>query len=134
MDIVHRFDLKTPAPVSAVSFGTDDTLAVGSGEYFPPLRQSAARSRFARVDDGTVRVYTLPSANVVKAIRGLGHDVASVVWLNGPSDGDNGTLWIASGPRAHRFALQSDKMILGAADASETLELGEDEEDVLNEV
>ena len=91
-------------------------------------------SRFARVDDGTVRVYTLPSANVVKAIRGLGHDVSSVVWLHSPSDSDSGSLWVASGSKAHRFALQSEKMILSAADASGILELGEDEEDVLNEV
>lgn len=44
MDFVHRFDLKTPAPVSAVSFGTDDTLAVGSGEHFPPSIQFVAHT------------------------------------------------------------------------------------------
>lgn len=133
MDFVHRFDLKTPAPVSAISFGTDDALAVGSGG---PLSFSGkvCGSCFARVDDGTVRVYTLPSASVVKAVRGLGHDVSSVVWLHSPSDDDPGTLWVASGNNAHRFALQSENMILGAADATTMLELGEDEEDVLNEV
>ena len=85
-------------------------------------------------DDGTVRFYTLPSPNVTKAIRGLEHDVSSIVWLQSPSESDAGAIWVASGPKAHRFVLQSDKMILMVADASTSLELGEDEEDVLNEV
>ncbi|OBZ69354.1 hypothetical protein A0H81_10778 [Grifola frondosa] len=64
--------------------------------------------------DGTARWYNLPSPKVVHAIKSLGDEVHL-------------------GRRAFVFAASSPKMICTAEDATLVLDLGEDDEDVLNE-
>jgi WD40 repeat protein len=107
-----RQTLKTPTPISC--------LAKGFSDHF-----------FAGSDDGSVRVYNQETLKVVKAIRGLG-EVSSVVCML-HNAGDLGDMWVASDRHALRFAMDTEKMILGKADAILTLELGADD-DMLNEL
>ncbi|GJE90788.1 WD40 repeat-like protein [Phanerochaete sordida] len=109
-----QFELNTPAAVSTVSFGPSNSLAVGS-------------------DDGSVRIYELPAPKVAKAVRGLGQDVASVCWVQ-PKSADRAALWVGSGPVAYLFDLASTKLVLQPADAVRRVRLGEDDEDVVNEL
>ncbi|KAI0345343.1 hypothetical protein BDW22DRAFT_1427012 [Trametopsis cervina] len=115
MTYSYQFTLKVPAPVGSVSFA-GGSLAVGS-------------------DDGTLRFYELPSTRVTKAIRGFKHDISSVQWMqNGSTGQDPAQVWVASGPTAYAFKLDPLKMILSESDASAKQTLGEDDEDVLNEL
>lgn len=109
----YRQTLKTPAPISC--------LAEGSSGHF-----------FAGSDDGSVRVYNQETLKVVKAIRGLG-EVSSVVCMAYYSAGGLGDIWVASNRHALRFTMDTEKMILAKADATLTLELGAENDDVLNE-
>ncbi|KAL4246103.1 WD40-repeat-containing domain superfamily protein [Abortiporus biennis] len=109
-----RDSIKVPAAVSALSFGSQGNLAVGSA-------------------DGSVRVYKLPSLKVLKAIRQLGDEVSSICWLNN-RDAQIGEICVASGRNAYSFNLDTEKLILAPTDALVSLELGEDDEDVVNEL
>ncbi|KAI0705861.1 WD40-repeat-containing domain protein [Cytidiella melzeri] len=114
MSYARQFTLRTPAPVSSVSLADTNHLAVGS-------------------DDGTVRFYELPSPKVVKAIRGLECDVASIAWTKKDTGGQGPhEVWIGSGPTVHIFRLDSSKLIMGKEAAYSNLSLGQDKEDVLN--
>lgn len=102
-------------------------------------------------DDGTLRVYDLSSSKVLKAVRGLGSEVSAIACFK-RTGSDLRDVWLACGRRvsiescngspiqvldvaqALCFQMDSPKMILTADDALETLELGESEEDELNEV
>ncbi|KAF9819787.1 hypothetical protein IEO21_01878 [Rhodonia placenta] len=106
--------INTPHAVSAVTFSSSGSLWVGS-------------------DDGTLRLYELPAPKVVRAIKSLGSEIASIATLRS-KDPQAGGLWIASGCRAFSFPAHSDKMISTDADARTTVQLGEDDEDVLNEL
>ncbi|KAG2038763.1 WD40-repeat-containing domain protein [Suillus americanus] len=108
-----RQTLKTPAPISC--------LAKGSSGHF-----------FAGSDDGSVRVYNPDTLKVVKAIRGLG-EVSSAVCMS-HNAGGLGDMWVASNRHALRFNMDTEKMILAKADATLTLELGPDDDDMLNEL
>ncbi|KAG1883914.1 WD40-repeat-containing domain protein [Suillus subluteus] len=108
-----RQTLKTPAPISC--------LAEGSSDHF-----------FAGSDDGSVRVYNQETLKVVKAIRGLG-EVSSVVCMS-HNAGGLGDIWVACNRHALRFTMNTEKMILAKADATLTLELGADDDDMLNEL
>ncbi|KAG1895675.1 WD40-repeat-containing domain protein [Suillus fuscotomentosus] len=110
----YRQTLKTPAPISC--------LAEGSSGHF-----------FAGSDDGSVRVYNQETLKVVKAIRGLG-EVSSVVCMAYYSASGLGDIWVASNRHALRFTVDTEKMILAKADATLTLELGAENDDVLNEL
>ncbi|KAK7693774.1 hypothetical protein QCA50_003346 [Cerrena zonata] len=103
--------INIPAPASALSTIIQDKIAVGSV-------------------DGSVRLYELPSTKVAKAITKLGEEVASLAWENPSSQ----HVWIASGIKARRFDLQVKKIILSLEDALNEVQLGEDDEDVLNEL
>ncbi|KAF7323190.1 hypothetical protein HMN09_00099500 [Mycena chlorophos] len=107
MDLART--LTTPAPVSALALGPAGQLLAGS-------------------DDGSVRVYDPVSWKVAHAIRGLPADVASIVCT--PS----GDVWVASGRSAYAFSTASQKLVQTVSDAIASLVLGEDEEDVLNEL
>nr|GAT60084.1 predicted protein [Mycena chlorophos] len=107
MDLART--LTTPAPVCALALGPAGQLLAGS-------------------DDGSVRVYDPVSWKVAHAIRGLPADVASIVCA--PS----GDVWVSSGRSAYAFSIASQKLIQTVNDATATLVLGEDEEDVLNEL
>ncbi|KAI0093977.1 WD40-repeat-containing domain protein [Irpex rosettiformis] len=112
MPYTRQSTLRIPAPVSSVSL-SDNQLAVGS-------------------DDGSVRFYDLPSTRVTKAIRGLDGEIASVVWARRNQEPQE--VWVANGPTAYRFSLDSSKMVLSNKDAIIQLLLGQDKEDVVNEV
>lgn len=105
----------------------------------------------AATDDGSLRVYELPSTRVARAVRSLGHEVSSIVCSKGRNGDKLGTVWVASGTRvrlthpatmhqisicsqALLFDFASPKLVLSPEDAISVLELGEDAEDVLNEV
>lgn len=107
-----RQTLKTPAPISC--------LAEGPSNYF-----------FAGSDDGSIRIYNQETLKVVKAIRGL-EEVSSVVCM-AHNAGGLGDVWVASNRHALRFSMDTEKMILAKADATLTLELGADKDDMLNE-
>ncbi|KIK44998.1 hypothetical protein CY34DRAFT_22746 [Suillus luteus UH-Slu-Lm8-n1] len=108
-----RQTLKTPAPISCLAKGSLDHFVAGS-------------------DDGSVRVYNQETLKVVKAIKGLG-EVSSVVCME-HNTGVLGDMWVASNRHALRFAMDTEKMVLAKADATLTLELGADDDDVLNEL
>ncbi|KAG2086466.1 hypothetical protein BD769DRAFT_1532033 [Suillus cothurnatus] len=111
-----RQTLKTPTPISCLAKGLSDYFFAGS--------------------DGSVRVYNQETLKVVKAIRGLGEVSSVVCMLHNASD--LGDVWVASDRHVRlekplRFTMDTEKMILGKADAILTLELGADD-DMLNEL
>ncbi|EGN95496.1 hypothetical protein SERLA73DRAFT_186531 [Serpula lacrymans var. lacrymans S7.3] len=110
-----QWTTETPASISCLSVGPSGHIFAGS-------------------DDGSVRVYNRDSPKVQKAIRGLGSEVSSIICLKEGSNTDLGLLWVASGRRAFSFSMNSSKMILMSSDATSTIELGADDEDVLNEL
>ncbi|KIJ69334.1 hypothetical protein HYDPIDRAFT_80305 [Hydnomerulius pinastri MD-312] len=109
----YHKSLEIPAQVSSLALGEPGQLLAGS-------------------DDGTVRVYDLTTLRVLKAIRGL-DAVSSVVWRSQTAT-TPGSIWVASGRRAISFPFEVDKLVLTSTDALKTLEIGADEDDVLNEL
>ncbi|PIL24234.1 hypothetical protein GSI_13987 [Ganoderma sinense ZZ0214-1] len=114
MSVELQTTIAVPSSVSAVSIGSEGSLIVGSA-------------------DGSVRWYEPPSTKVVKAIKPIGEEIASMAWLP-PKKAESPTLWVASGRRVLCFALDSHKMISTAQDAVAVLDIGEDDDDVLNEL
>ncbi|TCD62178.1 hypothetical protein EIP91_007262 [Steccherinum ochraceum] len=96
-----------PAAASAAAFGSCDALALGSA-------------------DGSLRLYRLPSARVVKAVRQLGDEVSSIAWTRLHKDSSEGV--------AYCLDTSSPGLVLSTADALHAIDLGEDDEDVLNEL
>ncbi|KAI0647319.1 WD40-repeat-containing domain protein [Trametes meyenii] len=105
--------IKVPSAVSSLALGLDDALCVGS-------------------DDGSVRWYKLPSGRVLRAIKPLGEEISSIAWSH-PSKDDVSNVWVSSGRRVLSFPVESHKMIISVEDATTTLDIGEDEEDLVNE-
>lgn len=105
-----------PVGLSALSYGSQDVLSVGSV-------------------DGCLRLYRLPGIRVVKAIRGLGDEVSSIRWPLACAE-DQGEVWIASGIRAYKFQLNALHAIqpIAAQDASSKFDIGQDADDVLNDL
>ncbi|KAG1771706.1 hypothetical protein EDD22DRAFT_976708 [Suillus occidentalis] len=103
-----RRTLKTPAPISCLTYTVHTT------------------------DDGSVRMYNQETLKVVKAIRGLG-EVSSVTCMSHYTGGF-GDMWVASNRHALHFAMDTKKMILAKTDATLTLNLCADDDDVLNEL
>ncbi|EJD02384.1 WD40 repeat-like protein [Fomitiporia mediterranea MF3/22] len=81
-------------------------------------------------DDGSVRLYQPPEQKVQKAIRGLGTSVSNVLFHT--EDGKE--IWVAAGKNVYRFDLTPPKMILALSDANFTKEIGQDDEDVVNQL
>ncbi|KDQ60768.1 hypothetical protein JAAARDRAFT_124475 [Jaapia argillacea MUCL 33604] len=111
---VFQFGLQCPRPVSSLAFADADVFLSGS-------------------DDGSVRVYKLPNTKVCKAIRGIGNEISCISWRK-KKDEDGGEIWLAAGHQIISFNLSSSQMILSLKDAEVTLQVGEDEDDVLNEL
>ncbi|KAL0578690.1 hypothetical protein V5O48_003310 [Marasmius crinis-equi] len=101
--------LQTPAHISSLAFGHASHLFAGS-------------------DDGTVRLYDLSSYRVLKAVRGLGAEVSSIACLKRPGI-ESRDAWIACGRK-----MDDSKMILTPEDAAFSIEVCQNEEDVLNEI
>ncbi|KAI0780674.1 WD40 repeat-like protein [Trametes elegans] len=110
--------IKVPSAVSALFLGREDTLCVGSVTV---------------PDDGSVRWYTLPSGKVTRAVKPLGEEISSIVFSKAKK-GEQNNVWVASGRKVFCFPSESQKIILSAEDASHSIDLGEDEEDLLNEL
>ena len=96
MPYTRHSTLKTPRPVTALALASLDALSVGSGKLYPRLGSSSRLSLVT--DDGSVRLYTLPSTTVVRAIRALGSEITSISWAVAPED-DSGEIWIACGKK-----------------------------------
>ncbi|KAK0453471.1 WD40-repeat-containing domain protein [Armillaria borealis] len=107
--------LYTPAHVSSLAFGHSGHI-------------------FAGCDDGTLRVYDLSTFKVLKAVRGLGSEVSSIVCVKRP-ESDLRDAWIACGTRVHLFQMDSPAMVLTLSDALASVEVcSPDGDDVLNEI
>ncbi|KAF5330756.1 hypothetical protein D9619_005325 [Psilocybe cf. subviscida] len=105
--------LETPAHIASLAFGHAGHLFTGS-------------------DDGSLRVYDLSSYKVIKAIRGIGDEVSSIVCIKRPGSELRDAI-VAHGQKVSRFQLESPKMIQTLEDALFTLTVGETDEDILNE-
>ncbi|KAI0707616.1 WD40 repeat-like protein [Earliella scabrosa] len=108
--------IAVPAAISALALGPDNRLCVGSGRY-----------------DGSVRWYHLPSTKVVRALKSLGDEISSIAWVTTKKN-EPEAIWVGCGRRALRFPAESPKMIATSDDATANVEIGEDEDDVLNEL
>ncbi|KIK90563.1 hypothetical protein PAXRUDRAFT_831601 [Paxillus rubicundulus Ve08.2h10] len=109
----HRTTLQIPAQVSCLSLGEPHQLFVGS-------------------DDGSVRIYDMATLKVLKAIRGLG--AVSSITFHSQTKSSPARLWVASGRQALSFLLGADKLILTSANISSKLDIGADDDDVVNEL
>ncbi|KAF5315596.1 hypothetical protein D9611_005050 [Ephemerocybe angulata] len=105
---------KTPAPISALSFGHASHLFAGS-------------------DDGSLRVYDLSTNKVVKAIRNLDGEVSSIICFKRPGS-ELRDAWVAHGRMISKFKLDTPKMIQTLDDALKSLTVGEVEDDLVNQL
>ncbi|KAI0672963.1 WD40-repeat-containing domain protein [Trametes maxima] len=112
--VAPEITINVPSAVSSLALGPDDALCVGS-------------------DDGSVRWYNLPSGRVSRAIKALGEEISSIVWSDPNKDGVP-NVWVSSGHRVFSFPVASHKMISSIEDATTVLDIGEDEEDLVNEL
>lgn len=90
--------LETPSHVSSLAFGHAGHLFAGSGEFLNHLAHEVNRLSGNLLDDGSVRVYDLSSFKVVKAIRGLGAEVSSIVCFKRPGS-ELRDAWLGCGKR-----------------------------------
>ncbi|KAF8844904.1 WD40 repeat-like protein [Paxillus ammoniavirescens] len=112
-DYCHRTTLQIPAQVSCLSLDEPQQLFVGS-------------------DDGSVRIYDMATFKVLKAIRGLG--AVSSIALHSQTKSSPTCLWVASGKQALSFLLGTDKLVLTSADVLRKLDIGADDDDIVNEL
>ncbi|KAG5352981.1 hypothetical protein C0989_011624 [Termitomyces sp. Mn162] len=108
--------LHTPAHVSSLAFDHAGHLSAGS-------------------DDGSLRVYDLNSFKVIRAIRGLGEEISSLVCLKRLGS-ELPDVWLASGRRIMKFRMDSPKIIQIADDALLVVDVSspDQENDELNEI
>jgi hypothetical protein len=100
--------LETPAHVSCLNFGHAGHLFVGSGECRTGQTCECTNpNTFSPIEDGALRVYDTSSHKVIKAIRGLGAEVSSLVCLKRPGS-ELRDVWLASGSRVCSILLDSD--------------------------
>lgn len=88
--------LRTPRPVTALTFASSNALSVGSGKLSFNFRLCNMFN--IAPDDGSVRLFSLPSTTVVRAIRALGSEITSLYWATPPTE-DDGELWVACGKK-----------------------------------
>ncbi|KAF8891317.1 WD40-repeat-containing domain protein [Infundibulicybe gibba] len=105
---------ETPTHVSALSFGRVDHLYVGS-------------------DDGSIRVYDLPTSKVARAVRGLPSEVASIACLK-PSGSGLCDMWVGCNQTAWKFQFESSKLVQTPLDSPLSVRLTVAEDDVVNEL
>ena len=87
--------LDTPAHISSLTFGHAGHLFAGSGKFKPRLIPIYGDPMIS-LDDGSLRVYDLSSYKVLKAARGLGAEVSSIVCVK-KAGSDLRDAWIAHG-------------------------------------
>ncbi|KAH9945888.1 WD40 repeat-like protein [Epithele typhae] len=109
--------LAIPSPVSALAFG--------------PGGRSTVLTEV--LDDGCLRWYNLPSTKVVKAIKSLGDEISSIS-IHSQHRNEPETAWVASGRNVFCLPTESQKMILSKDDAIAEIFIGEDDDDLLNEL
>ncbi|TDL24850.1 WD40 repeat-like protein [Rickenella mellea] len=112
MELHFTATLSIPSHASTVAFSPAGGLAVGG-------------------DDGSVRFYNPPETKVVKAIRGLGASISSIVFAQ---DEVPGAIWAASGKQVFHFPFDKTKLIYNREDASVIPDLVTADDDVLNEL
>lgn len=125
------YSIDVPSAVTSLAMMGNGDLLVGSGAYSYAKTLSKDVDKIS--DDGTVRMYSQPSTRVAQAVKSLGAEVSSICCPK-PGGRQSEQWFCASGTRVLGFPQTSNKMILTAQDASTSFALGEDEEDVLNEV
>ncbi|KAF7294749.1 hypothetical protein MIND_01012300 [Mycena indigotica] len=108
MPSLMNHQLKTPCPISALAVDQSERLFAGS-------------------DDGSVRIFDSATWKLVHAIRGLPNEISSIAC-------SDTSAWLACGRAAYAFSMSSQKLVQNASDAALVLTLGEDEDDVLNEL
>jgi WD40 repeat protein len=82
-------------------------------------------------DDGSIRLYRLPDTKVVKAIRGLGSEISSIAVI-APKSGGFGDMWVACGNSVKLFSLDTQQLIQSTENALVAIQVGENDEDVVN--
>ncbi|KAI0306618.1 WD40-repeat-containing domain protein [Multifurca ochricompacta] len=106
--------LVIPAHVSTLTYTHNGMLILGS-------------------DDGSLRLYQPPGIKVTKAVRGLEHEVSSVIAIM-PSISGFGHIWVACGSSVRHFRLKMGvKTHSDPWDALSIIQVGENDEDVVNE-
>lgn len=153
MPYIFHSVLRTPRPVTALAFASTDALSVGSGE--PSFNSRVCPILNITPDDGSVRLYSLPSTAVVRAIRALGSEITSLCWATPPTK-DDGELWVAcgkkvvllrctNGPYSFSYLWQAlsflpnapdsqKKLVLTSQDASVSLDVVEGDDSEVNQV
>ncbi|PFH51725.1 hypothetical protein AMATHDRAFT_141950 [Amanita thiersii Skay4041] len=110
--VIRTFRL--PSAVSALAFGHAGHLFVGG-------------------DDGTLRIYDLSKFKVIKAVRDLGDEVASIVCVKRRGS-ELRDAWVACGTTIMKFQLDNPKMILTPEDMQIYIDIGGKPHDLLNEI
>ncbi|KAH9484368.1 hypothetical protein JR316_0003849 [Psilocybe cubensis] len=113
------------------NFTLDKTLTVPA--HISSLAFGHAGHVFAGCDDGSLRVYDLSSYKVLKAVRGLGGEVSSIVCMKRPGS-ELRDAWVAHGQHISKFKFDPDPMIQTLESALVSVKVGESDADVLNEV
>lgn len=105
--------LEIPTPISALAFGHASHLFVGAA-------------------DGSLRVYDLSTYKVVKAVKGLGAEISSIVCVK-RSGSELRDAWVGCGKEILKFQMDVPKLVLDRSDALLTLGVGAIDEDEVNE-
>lgn len=125
------YSIGVPSAVTTLALIENGDLLVGSGAYPSPSSLFGHIEQIS--DDGTVRMYSPSSTKVTRAVKSLGAELSSVCCCK-PGGRQSGQWFCASGTRVFGFPQTPEKIILTSQDVSASFVLGEDEEDVLNEV
>jgi hypothetical protein len=88
--------LSTPAHISSLAFGHAGHLFAGSGMVLHIVQVFALANILS--DDGSLRVYDLSSYKVLKAVRGLGAEVSSIICMK-RTGSELRDAWIAHGQK-----------------------------------
>lgn len=87
--------LRIPSSVSSVAFGHAGHLFVGSGIE---INLSKSVSCWLPSDDGSLRVYDLSTFKTIKAVRGLGAEVSSIICVK-RAGSELRDAWLAHGSK-----------------------------------
>ncbi|KAF8912110.1 WD40-repeat-containing domain protein [Gymnopilus junonius] len=112
-------------------FSLEKTLEIPS--RISSLAFGHAGHLFAGADDGSFRIYDLSAFKVLKGVRGLGAEVSSIVCVKKPGS-DLRDAWIIHGKYISKFQMDSPKMIQTLEDAVATIQVSQDDNEILNEL